>query len=733
MRFGTSAVHGRRAAAVVLLIGAMTPFGAGVSAASQGGDDHKVTICHRTNAENNPYVEVTLDKAAVFKRGHDTHDEGGVHQPGDKANGVRWGDIIPAFDYFASPQDETAGTVSHYAGLNNTAEGLDVLGAGCEVPDENPPEPSGSIDGDCLEDGSFVVSGVLDDDGGANVAFRLNLNDGTSIGLNGTTSFEEALTAEPGTTITLQAKVGDGDWTDVDGPVTVADCAQPPAPDTGKLKIKKEMEGDPIGTSTDFAVRVDCPGTQYDEDVALNAGNNWVNTTGEIPTGTTCQIVEVKIPTGWNPEGITLADGTFFPEMTPADVTVGSGTPTEVSAIVRNDRRTGRVSITKVVEGDATGLSFTVKLNCEGNDYDQTAVLNAANNWTVTYRGIPSGITCNVTEPTLPAGWTLKSISPDNLVIDSFATIPVTVTNTQTGVIAVTKQLQGAANGASTTFTFDVDCPGTAFDQTVVVNVTSGTSATATTSQIPTGLTCTVTERSTPGWSQTSVVPAGGVVAVGSTVTFTNQRLQGTLAITKAVSPVAGGGTVVSFGDTLTYTLTVNATGNITQPNVVVTDYVPGFDPARPASGKTTYVPGSAACIGAGTCTVAGPDATGLITWSLGDMAGGTSRQVTFQVTIDEIVGDPGETVAVDVLNAGAVRSNVTPTTPSNEVVTPLTKTFPVKIGKPGEQPGNQPSPLPKTGTTLPIGPTVGAAMVLLALGGWLTSIGWREGGLSTR
>ena len=72
--------------------------------------------------------------------------------------------------------------------------------------------------------------------------------------------------------------------------------------------------------------------------------------------------------------------------------------------------------------------------------------------------------------------------------------------------------------------------------------------------------------------------------------------LQGNLNVTKAVSPVAGGGTVIEFGDTLTYTLTVSATGELTQNNVVVTDFIPGYDPARPTSGKTTYVAGSAAC-----------------------------------------------------------------------------------------------------------------------------------------
>ena len=57
-------------------------------------------------------------------------------------------------------------------------------------------------------------------------------------------------------------------------------------------------------------------------------------------------------------------------------------------------------------------------------------------------------------------------------------------------------------------------------------------------------------------------------------------------------SIVAG---AAKFGDTLTYALTVSATGNLPQSNVVVTDPVPA---------GTTYVPSSAGC-DAGTCTVA--------------------------------------------------------------------------------------------------------------------------------
>jgi hypothetical protein len=95
-------------------------------------------------------------------------------------------------------------------------------------------------------------------------------------------------------------------------------------------------------------------------------------------------------------------------------------------------------------------------------------------------------------------------------------------------------------------------------------------------------------------------------------------------------------------------------------------------------------------------------DASHLLTWSLGTMAGGTSRQVTFKVTIDDVPGAAGQTVAVDILNAGAVKSDLVPTTPSNQVVTPVSKVLPAKVGKPPVV------VLPHTGVALPVDQAVG-------------------------
>ena len=441
-------------------------------------------------------------------------------------------------------------------------------------------------------------------------------------------------------------------------------------------------------------------------------------------------------PVTWSstitPTGTGAASGTFsFGKVVQVEPgTVGTGTLSDTVTLTPAGQTAQTASASVAISADAANptLRFTKTVDlAPDSDATFTFAVRAKDG-----TGAATGPTYTFTV-TIPAGQTtatsgFQSVAPSasgylytetaaagytgqNGSIDALAKCDVktvTVGNTRNRApITVTKNLIGAANGASTSFTFDVDCPGTAYDQKLTVAVTNGTSASATTGLIPTGLTCTVTEPSVPDWKLTQVVPANGAVQPGQTVTFTNTRLAGTLNIVKAVSPVAGNGVVVEFGDTLTYTLTVSATGEQRQPNVVVTDFLPGRDPARPASGHTTYVAGSAACVDPGTCTVSGPDASGKLTWQLGEMAAGTTRKVTFKVTIDDVSGRPGETVAVDILNAGAVRSDRTPTTPSNVVRTPVSKVLPIKI----------PRELPRTGAGLPIERLLGGGLLVLGLG----------------
>jgi uncharacterized repeat protein (TIGR01451 family) len=212
---------------------------------------------------------------------------------------------------------------------------------------------------------------------------------------------------------------------------------------------------------------------------------------------------------------------------------------------------------------------------------------------------------------------------------------------------------------------------------------------------------------------QSDTAPAACVV--------TGQR---SLDIAKAVSPTGD----AEFGDTLTYTLKVTAGGTLGQSNVVVSDYIPGYQPGRD-SGKTTYVPGSAAC-DAGTCSAAYDGSAKLITWGLGDMAAGTTRTVTFKVTIDSPAeSTDGSVAATTIYNSGTVGSTETSTKPSNEVVTPVTAVLGVKQG---QKPPHNDTPdtavlgssLPHTGGPAHLPWTLGMAALFLLLGTALVIFG---------
>ncbi len=191
------------------------------------------------------------------------------------------------------------------------------------------------------------------------------------------------------------------------------------------------------------------------------------------------------------------------------------------------------------------------------------------------------------------------------------------------------------------------------------------------------------------------------------------QGCDSTLTIAKANDPTG----VVAFGTTITYTLTVSVdeSGAYEQTGVVVTDTIPGYDDEQPTSGITTYVPDSAICVGeppeGGTCEVTqikdAGTTTGL-TWALGSMNPGETRQVQFAVTADEqdAVVEGSETV--DFVNVSAVESVDQPSTPSNVVTNTAVIT---------EVSDNGTDDLPATGSQLPLPKVALVGLLLIAAG----------------
>ena len=93
----------------------------------------KVTICHRTNAANNPYVQNSVNESSVDGQGNGDHyveHQGPVatslaDAAAKKQAGIEWGDIIPPVPGF-------------HNGLNWTAEGQTIYQNGCQFEGEEP-------------------------------------------------------------------------------------------------------------------------------------------------------------------------------------------------------------------------------------------------------------------------------------------------------------------------------------------------------------------------------------------------------------------------------------------------------------------------------------------------------------------------------------------------------------------------------------------------------------------
>lgn len=148
-------------AVVAFAAGAFVFAGASANAAAE-----KITICHRTNSDTNPYVEISPSANGVLNGHAAHHNEPFVWTPTLKASGQKWGDIIPAFDDFPGLNLTTVG------GFDGTTTGQEILDNGCVVPNDVPPPPvehgdlvvTKDIVGTPTGESSFTVHVACDDD-----------------------------------------------------------------------------------------------------------------------------------------------------------------------------------------------------------------------------------------------------------------------------------------------------------------------------------------------------------------------------------------------------------------------------------------------------------------------------------------------------------------------------------------------------------------------------------------
>ncbi|MGH9178836.1 MAG: DUF5979 domain-containing protein [Acidimicrobiales bacterium] len=352
---------------------------------------------------------------------------------------------------------------------------------------------------------------------------------------------------------------------------------------TANLVVEKTTTG---GSGT-FQFSVDCDGTDFDQTFSIT--DNGSRTVTGIPTGTSCTVTE-------------QADPLFTSSSTPANGTV---TIDDEGATVSftNRRNVGDLVITKTAVG-GTG-TFTFGVDCDGTAFDQAVTIEGTGSHTIA--GIPTGTSCVVTERDNPL-FSPVVVPNNGTVTIAAGDNTVAFTNTRnTGSLVIEK----TTTGGTGTFTFDVDCDGSAFDQSVTITGTGST----TISGIPTTDSCEVTERPDPLFTS-SATPANGTVTIGAslvTVAFTNTAKPTGISLDKKVNgadhPTAGDALVVHAGDELTYTVVITNTGQVPVSIVSLADSLePGFATSCPQGVGSTLAAGASF-----TCTykaTAGGNAT---------------------------------------------------------------------------------------------------------------------------
>jgi len=119
----------------------------------------------------------------------------------------------------------------------------------------------------------------------------------------------------------------------------------------------------------------------------------------------------------------------------------------------------------------------------------------------------------------------------------------------------------------------------------------------------------------------------------------------------------------IEYGDVVKYQVEVAATGPKNFHDVVVTDYVPGFNPDDEVSTLDAILDeASIACVGTIPCTTSVDPATQLVTWDLGDLepgAGetiGTIAEMVVRFPERAAIVAPGVTITDTLWNVGYLR-----------------------------------------------------------------------------
>jgi hypothetical protein len=192
---------------------------------------------------------------------------------------------------------------------------------------------------------------------------------------------------------------------------------------TGGLEIFKYLLGPVDGAPTTFTAFLNCDGTAFDQGVAIEVRNGVSTRTviSGIPTGVTCTAEEVNVPPQWSLGGVASDTVTI--------------TDTELITVhAVNTRVTGELIVVKAVSGGSpnTTASFDLVVDCDDDLFDTAAPMDLRakdSKISEPFSGIPTGVTCSVSEEAAPDGWELVSVKPAQAEIRESEPAVVTVLN----------------------------------------------------------------------------------------------------------------------------------------------------------------------------------------------------------------------------------------------------------------------------------------------------------------
>lgn len=367
-----------------------------------------------------------------------------------------------------------------------------------------------------------------------------------------------------------------------------------------RISLDKQIAhfADQVTAGTSFQVAVSCDAPARGE--TDNYSNTFTFTTPlsgvsqvtpYLPVGTSCSVEETARPTGSSnlPNSSYIWTTPSYTGLTNGSVTVTqSTTPTPVVVINDIERVYGPLRITKDVDkpsGITVSAPFTGTWSCEFG-----GASSGSGTWSAPAGGGAATLTGNASQILVGSLCTVTENSPANPVpgdnsyvwaieLPALGTRPITTDgvsaevkntlNRTTGSFSVTKSVTGGTAGtdfANTDFTFDYTCQPLSGDAiTGVLEIRAGSSASPD-EEIPTGSTCSVTERTNAlpapvdpnrwdgvdfdvtGATGTNITDgirfvtpddAGASVAVIATNTMSPKT--GSVAVTKSVTQLDGG------------------------------------------------------------------------------------------------------------------------------------------------------------------------------------------------